>query len=400
MSEQKTKQEWHNFFDEFYDRRGTDCKKYTDRFDDDVLPMWIADTDFRVDPSVSKAARDRANHEAYGYPCYLPEFNTSVQGWMKRRHNWDISADAVEFATGVIPAEIFAIRALTHPGDRIVAQDPLYSPLKESVEDNGRQVVKNHLILEDGHYSIDFEDLDKKLSDPRTTMFLLCNPHNPTGRAFTREELEKIGELVLKHNVWVFADEVHSDLLYADNKHIPFANLSKEISDLTITGINPGKGFNVSGIRTAAVIIENKDLMNKYLISRKNNKGMGRTVFGQNVFIACYENGDEYIDAMMEYVENNVDYTEKYIKENIPEIKFTKPEATYLLWLDATELSLPQSELVELFSKDGKIGLNSGTDFGPGGEGHLRLNVAVPRVTLEEGLERIKTAVGIWKSRQ
>lgn len=381
-------------FSEYVDRRGSDCKKYNPgQYGEDVLPMWIADTDFKVPAPVAEAARARAAHEAFGYPYELPEFNQSVKHWMKVRHGWDIEEGWIEFVTGVVPAAIFAIRAFTNAGDKVLVQTPLYSPLREAVVDNGRHLITSPFIENDGYYSIDFKDFEKKLSDPRTRMFILCNPHNPVGRVFTEEELTKIGELCIKHNVIVFNDEIHADIVYKGHKHIAFAGLSEEIADITITSLNPGKTFNVAGVRTAAVIISNKDLMNRFIIERKNAKGMGRTVFGQNVFIACYKHGEYYADQLVEYLEDNLDYVYNYIKENIPQIKFRKPEGLYLLWLDCRGLELSQDELVKLFTEKGKIGLNSGTSFGVEGTGFMRLNIAVPRVTLEEGLKRVKTAV-------
>jgi len=389
----------HNF-DEVYDRRGSDCKKYNPgRFAEDVLPMWIADTDFRVPEPVIEAARKRASHEAFGYPYELPAFNTAVKSWMQRRHQWDISEQAVEFVTGVVPAAIFAIRELTRPGDFIALMTPLYSPLQEAVRDNGRYIAENKLIETDGYFTIDFEDLEKQLAHPRTTMLILCNPHNPVGRVFTKDELLKIGELCLKHHVWVFSDEIHADIVFSGHKHIPFASLSAEFSDITITSLNPGKSFNVAGVRTAAVIIENQQLMERFIVSRKNNKAMGRTVFGQNIFIACYEHCEYYIDQEIPYIERNIDYVKQFIDDNIPEINFIKPEATYLLWLDCRSLQLPQNELITLFEVDGKLGLNNGADFGEAGEGHVRMNVAVPRATVEEGCRRLLAAIESYRQK-
>lgn len=385
-------------FDESVDRRGSDCKKYSPgAFADDVLPMWIADTDFPVPDAVVAAANKRAAHPVFGYPYELPAFNKAVQGWMKRRHNWEIAASSVEFATGVIPAQIFCLRAFTHPGDKIVVQTPLYPPLQEAVVDNGRTLVTNPLLEQEGYYTIDFDDLEAKLADPRVTMFVLCNPHNPVGRSFKRTELERIAELCLANNVVVFADEIHGDIVYPENEHIPFASLSKEVAEITITGINPGKAFNVAGVRTAAVIIENPLLMEKYLISRKNNKGMGRTVFGQNVFIACYNNGDQYVDEEVAYLAENVQYLADFIQEKLPEVKFHKPEATYLMWLDFRELGLTQPQLMRLLEDTGKIGLNSGTGFGVEGTGFARLNIAVPKTVLQEGCRRLETAIKAWR---
>lgn len=381
-------------FDEYLDRRGSDCKKYNPKqYAEDVLPMWIADTDFRVPAPVAEMARKRAAHEAFGYPYELSEFNEAVKEWMKKRHNWDIKEEWVDFVTGVVPAAIFTIRAFTNAGDKILIQTPLYSPLREAVLDNGRQLITSPFIEKDGYYTIDFEDFEKKLADPRTTMFILCNPHNPVGRVFTREELTKIGELCVKHNVVVFNDEIHADIVYSKYKHVPFASISPEIADITITSLNPGKTFNVAGVRTAAVIISNERLREKFIISRKNNKAMGRTVFGQNIFIACYKKCEYYADQLVKYLEANLEYTKKYLEENVPMIKLTKHEGLYLLWLDCRALGLSQDELIKLFVEKGKIGMNSGTEFGVEGTGFMRLNIAVPRVTLEEGMKRIKTAV-------
>lgn len=389
-------------FDEYVERRGSDCKKYAPgAFEsEEVLPMWIADTDFRIPASVAEAAKERVEHECFGYPYELPEFNTVVADWERRRHGWKVDPSWVEFATGVIPAEIFFIRAMTQPGDRIVVQMPLYPPLRAGIEDNGRTLLNNRLINTNGYFTIDWEDLEKKLCDPRTRMFILCNPHNPTGRVFTREELERIAELCLKYKVLVFSDEIHDDIVYPGYTHIPFASLSKEISDLTVTGINPGKAFNVAGVRTAAVIIENKDLLNRFIISRKSSKAMGRTVVGQNVFIACYKDGDDYVDGEVNYLKGNVDYLNDFITNNIPEIIFNKPEGTYLMWLDCRSLGLTQPQLMHLFEHEGGLGLNDGSTFGPEGIGFVRLNVAVPRTTLEEGCKRLLKAIEAWRKAQ
>lgn len=385
-------------FDEYLDRRGSDCKKYNPgQYAADVLPMWIADTDFRVPAPVAEAARNRASHEAFGYPYELPAFNTSVKSWMKKRHDWDIQEDWVEFVTGVIPAAIFAIRAFTNEDDKVLVQTPLYPPLREAVVDNGRELITSPFIETDGYYTIDFEDFEKKLADPKTKMFLLCNPHNPVGRVFTKEELTKIGELCVKHGVLIFNDEIHADIVFGENKHTAFASLSEDFANITITSLNPGKTFNVAGVRTAAVIISNKDLMDRFILERKSAKAMGRTVFGQNVFVACYEHGEYYADQLVEYLEGNLDYAYNYIKDNVPLIKFNKPEGLYLLWLDCREFGLSQEELVKLFTEEGKIGLNSGTSFGVEGTGFMRLNMAVPRATLEEGLKRIKAAADSLK---
>lgn len=383
----------HNF-DEYYDRRGVDSKKYSaGKFEEDVLPMWIADTDFRCPKPVMDAIRKRAEHETLGYPEELAEFQQAAKGWMAKRHGWEVEEDWIQFVTGVVPGAIFTLLSNTQPGDQVVCLGPLFGPLRACVIDNGRQLVESPFINEEENYTINFEDLEKKLSSAKATMFIMCNPHNPVGKVFTEEELRKIGELCLKHHCIIFNDEIHGDIVYKGHKHVCLASLSKEIADITVTGFNPGKTFNVGGIRTAGCIIPNTVLRERFLTARKKGKGMGRNIFGQAAFIACYRDCEYYVDQMLEYLESNLDYVEAFIKEKLPEIKFHCPDGLYLLWVNCKGLNLSQPELMDLFEKTGKIGLNSGLEFGPLGEGYVRLNIAVPRVTLEEGMKRIETAV-------
>ena len=386
-------------FDELYSRRGSDCKKYNPgKFSEDILPMWIADTDFRCPIECIEAAKERVNHECYGYPYELPEFNSAVKSYLNNRHGWEIEEDWVEFVTGVVPAAIFAIRAFTNPGDKVVVQTPLYPPLREAVRDNGRLLDEQSLVEHEGYYTIDFVELEKSFRDPRTKMYILVNPHNPVGRSWTRKELEKLAELCIKYNIIVFNDEIHSDIIYGNNRHVCFHNLNEEIANLTITSSNPGKTFNVAGVRTAYVLISNKELRDKFLVSRKNNKAMGRTVIGQQVFIAAYSQCEYYVDQLVPYLEKNVNFVEQFISEKLPEIKFTKPEATYLMWLDCRELGLDQKELMNLFENVGKVGFNDGSSFGNEGTGFVRMNIAAPRKIVEEGLRRIEKAVQEWRN--
>ena len=388
-------------FGEIYSRRGSDCKKYNPgKFAEDVLPMWIADTDFKSPKECIDAAISRASHECYGYPYELPEFNGAVKKYLKNRHDWDVEENWIDFVTGVVPAAIFAIRAFSNPGDKIIVHTPLYSPLREAVRDNGRILVEQSLIEEDGRYTIDFEALEEAFKCSRAKMFILVNPHNPVGRSWNKEELERIAELCVKYNIIVFNDEIHSDFIYGNKKHIPFHNLNEEIANLTITSSNPGKTFNVAGVRTAYVLISNEDLRRKFIVSRKNNKAMGRTIIGQQVFIAAYSQCEYYVEQIVPYVEENVNLVEEFLRENVPEIKFNKPEATYLMWLDCRELGLTQEELNALFEHKGKVGFNSGADFGKEGIGFVRMNVAAPREVVMEGLRRVKKAVDYWRENQ
>lgn len=389
MSEQLV----HNF-DEYYSRKGVDCKKYsTAKFGEDVLPMWIADTDFRCPKPVIEAVQKRALHETLGYPDDLPEFNTVVKNWMKKRHGWDIEENWVEYVTGVVPGAIFTLLSNTQPGDQVVCLGPLFGPLRACVIDNGRQLVESPFINNNEEYLVDFADLEKKLSNPRAKFFIMCNPHNPVGKVFTEDELRQIGTLCVKHHCIIFNDEIHGDIVYKGHRHVCLASLSDEIANITVTGFNPGKTFNVGGIRTAGCIIPNPVLRERFEIARKNCKAMGRNIFGQAAFIACYRDCEYYVDQMLEYLEGNLDFVEKFIHDNLPEITFRRPDGLYLLWINCKKLGLKHDQLMELFEKVGKLGLNSGLEFGPMGEGYVRLNIAAPRCTVEEGMHRFERAV-------
>lgn len=382
-------------FDEYVDRRGSDCKKYaSDVCPEDVLPMWIADTDFKVPVEVEEAAKKRVDHACFGYPTDLPEFNKSFQGWLKRRHGWEVKEEDIVFATGVIPAVIFYLRAFTQPGDQIVVNTPLYPPLREAVVDNGRILKESSLIKKGDEYGINWQEMEDLFKDPRTTMFFLCNPHNPIGKVYCREDLEKLSKLCLKYHVLVFSDEIHSDIIIDKNKkHIPFASLNKETADITCTGYNPGKAFNVAGVRTAACVITNPVLRERFLVSRKNNKAMGRTILGQNVFIACYENGDAYVDQLIDYLNKNYAYLKESLAKDLPQLGVSVLEGTYLVWLDFSKYTHDHEELIKCLEGVGKIKLNDGRTFGKEGDLHMRINIAVPFRTLEDGINRIKKAV-------
>jgi cystathionine beta-lyase len=381
----------HNF-DEIIERRGTDSKKWS-LYAPDVIPMWIADTDFRCPQPVIDAVVKRAEHGIYGYPGPSKGFELSVQHWEKTRFGWDIDPAWVEFTPAVVPALVYAVKAFTHPGDKVLIQTPVYHPFHHIIVNNGRYRAENELIYENGTYRIDFEDLEDKLSDPRTRLMLLCHPHNPVGKAFTREELLRIGELCLKHHVIVFSDEIHSDLVFWGRKHIPFASLSEAFQNNCLVSVNPSKTFNIAGTRTAAIITPNKELREAFKISVVNCKGDGRTVFGTLPFEVCYNECAYYADQLVAYLQDNILFLGDYLEKHVKGVKMVKPEATYLIWLDCQELNLPQPELNALFLEKAKVGLSDGESFGRTGKGFMRINVACPRSVLKEALERIRAAV-------
>lgn len=383
----------HNF-DEIVNRRASECKKYEPSYPEDVIPMWIADTDFAVPAEIAEAISQRAKHPCYGYPVEAFAFEEAVCRWEKVRFGWDINPHWVKYANGVLPFLMYAIRACSYPGDKIVIQTPVYPPFFAITKNNGRQLLENKLVQDEtGKYQIDFEDLENKLKDPRTKLFFLCNPHNPTMRCFTKEELTRMGQLCLKYHVIVVADEIHCDLTYKGFVHIPFGSISPEFAKNSMVLVNPSKTFNIAGFRTGAAIIPDAELRNNIQITIENNKNYGRTIFGMLSFITAYTKCDYYADEMMEYLEGNKDYLSDFLKKRIPSIRLGQPEATYLMWLDCRALQMEQPELKQFYFEQAKLGLNDGETFGAGGKGFMRMNIACPRATLEEALIRLERAV-------
>ena len=382
----------HNF-DELIDRRNTECKKW-DTYAEDVIPMWIADTDFKCPQPVVDALVKRAQHGIYGYPVNLKKFEESIVNWQKKRFGWSVDPDWVEYTPAVIPAILYAMRAFTNPGDNIVIQMPAYHPFHDIIPHNGRHILGNPLLLQpDGSYAVDFENLEQLLSKKRTTMFLLCSPHNPVGKCFTREELTRMSELCLKHNVFVVSDEIHSDIIYEGSEHIPFGSLSQEAADNCVVCVNPSKTFNIAGMRTGAAVIPNRHKHDLFYNALEDNKAYGRTVFGTLPIEVCYNECDYYADQLLEYLSGNLAYLNQFIAERIPRLKVTPTQATYLIWLNCKDLNMAPKELNAFFLEKAKVAMNEGSTFGPGGAGFMRLNIACPRSRLVEALNRIEAAI-------
>lgn len=381
-------------FDEKVVRRGTDCKKYDPSvYPEDVLPMWIADTDFKCPQPVIDALVERMQQGVYGYPFVSTKFKEAIAYWEKTRFGWEVPVSAVEFVPGVIPGVICAVRAFSCPGDNIVINTPCYPPFKDLSDHNGRHLLRNELKLVNGRFEIDFEDLEKKLADVRTKLYILCNPQNPTGRVFTLDELKKIGGLCLKHDVIVLVDEIHCDLVYKGCKHIPFASICEEFAQNSVTFVNASKTFNTAGFRTAGFICLNPRMKAMVHEAVLDNKGIGENLGGTVATIAAYTQCGYYADQMMEYVEGNLDLVCEALEKTNGKVKLVRPEGTYLLWLDCRGLGMTQPELVDFFVNKVKVGFNSGTGFGPEGAGYMRMNIATQREVVVEALNRIVTAV-------
>lgn len=354
-------------FNQSINRVGTNCKKW-DTYGNDVIPMWIADTDFLCAEPIIDAIKKRAEHAIYGYPINKKDYEKAIVGWQKKRFGWDIEVDWVEYTPAVVPAIVYAMRAFTHPGDNILVQMPAYHPFHAVIPHNGRYISENLLQYNQGKYSIDWDDFEEKLSDPRTTMFLLCNPQNPTGRCFTRDELTRMGELCLKHNVFVVSDEIHSDIVYKGHQHIPFGSLSREIADNCIVCVNPSKTFNIAGFRTGAAIIPNKHNHELFYNEMENLKAFGRNIFGTLAVEVAYNECEYYADQLMEYLQESLEYTKEFLVNNVPKIKLVEQEATYLLWLDCKDLEMDHNELMKFFLEKAKVAMNDGFTFGPRGD--------------------------------
>ena len=380
----------HNF-DEPVVRRGTDCKKYL-HYGPDVLPMWIADTDFKCPQPVVDACVKRMMDGVYGYPEVSEEYKAAIALWQKKRFNWDVPAACCEFVPGVIPGIICAVRALSHPGDNIAMFTPSYPPFNDMAVHNGRNVLRCELKAVNGHYEIDFDQLEGFLAQERTRLFLLCNPHNPTGRVFTREELERLGELCLKHRVIVLSDEIHADIVYKGFRHIPFGSISPEFAQNSVTFVNASKTFNVAGFRSAGFICLNADMKGRIHEAVLDNKGIGENLCGTQATIAAYTQCDYYADQLVEYLEKNLDLLCDTIAKT-DKITLLRPEGTYLIWLDCRNMGMKQSDLVKFFEEKAKLGLNNGITFGPEGEGHMRINIGTTRANMEEAMRRLTAAL-------
>ena len=363
--------------------------------DDQLLPLWVADMDFRCPPAVVEALQERAAHGLFGYTMITDSYYESVISWAKRRYQWEIEKEWIEVLPGVVPAINIIVQTFTEPNDKIMIQRPVYFPFTAAIENNGRQVVSNSLIYdrENGYYTIDFEDFAAKAADPAVKMFILCSPHNPVGRVWTKEELTKMGEICLEHDVMVIADEIHCDLIFDGITFTSFGSISEAFVQNSIICIAPSKTFNLAGLKTSNILFANKEMRDVF------NKAMeclwikGANSFGIVAAEAGYRHGEEWLAAVMEYVQENYNFMADYLAKHIPQIKPIQPEGTYLAWLDCTDLGLECDERYDMIMNEANVFLTQGKKFGPEGEMFERVNLACPRSILTKALERIKEIV-------
>lgn len=383
-------------FSEVINRKDTLCTKW-DEVDSrlgvhGLLPLWIADMDFKSPKEVINAIKVRADHGIFGYVTEPDSYYEAIINWVKNRHNWQIEREWITHAPGVVAALSFAVLALTKPGDKIIIQPPIYYPFKKIIECNDRQVVYNPLIFNGEKYSLNYEDLEEKI-DSKVKLLLLCNPHNPIGKVWTKEELQKIGEICLKHNVLVVSDEIHSDFIYQGYQHTSFASISNEFAQHSITCNSASKTFNLAGLQTSYIIIPNEELFKKYNNILNALSLLKHNLFGVVTLEAAYTYGGEWLKQMLDYLQGNLDFMIDFIAQRLPQIKVIKPEGTYLIWLDFRELGMEVMELKNFILTKAKVAMDDGYIFGPGGEGFERINIACPRRTLKEGLCRIEKAI-------
>lgn len=391
-------------FNQHYDRTNTGCLKW-DMIEpvfgsEDIIPLWVADMDFPVAKPITDALKKRIEHPFYGYTHPDKGVVNSVVERMQRKFNWKIEPEWIVFTPGVVPALHIAVRSLTHPGDEVILQEPTYHPFFSVVTNSGCKIVNNGLNLVNNRYEMDYEGLEKifhpkkqRIDNPgRSKTIIFCNPHNPLGRLWRREEIIRMGEIVIKNGGVVISDEIHCEILFKGKKHIPFATISEEFEQNSIICMSPSKTFNIAGLEVSSIIIPNKKLRDNFI-----NTGAGivpkPNLFGYIAMEAAYRYGDEWLEQVLDYLEENLNFLKEYFVRNIPQIKVVEPDGTYLVWLDFRDLNMDKHTLRTFIREKAKVGLEDGFIFGESGSGFMRMNFACPRSILEEALKRIENAI-------
>lgn len=378
-------------FDSLQERFGTGSLKWDVK--ENELPMWVADMDFPAAPEIMEVITGRAAHGIFGYSIVPDEWYQAYQGWWERRHHFRMERDWLLFCTGVVPAMSSIVRKMTTVGENVLIQTPVYNIFFNSVINNGRNVVENSLLYDGDAYCMDFEDLEEKLANPQTTMMILCNPQNPAGRIWDREELERVGRLCLKHHVLVVSDEIHCDLTDPGKEYIPFASISEEFADNSITCIAPTKAFNLAGLQTAAVVVPNPVLRHKVNRGLNTDEVAEPNAFAAVAAAAAFSKGEEWLDELRAYVWENKKYVSGFLKNELPQVKLVPSDATYLLWLDCRGLHVGSDELCDAIRQKTGLMLSSGRTYGESGDGFLRMNVACQRKRVIDGCERLKRGI-------
>ena len=380
-------------FDKITQRRGTNSYKWDSTDDKEVLPMWVADMDFPTAPCIINALEKRVEHGIFGYTRVPEEYYDAVISWFSRRHQWQIERDWFIYTSGVVPALSAVIKALANEGDNVLTLTPVYNCFFSSIRNNGCKLSSCALKYENNTFSIDFDDLERRAADPKTPLLLLCNPHNPSGRVWTREELQRIGDICIKHNVIVVSDEIHCEIVHPGYKYIPFASISEEFQKHSVTCISPSKAFNIAGLQIANIIVENDEWRQRIDKAININEVCDVNPFGVIATIAAYNEGEEWLNQLLQYIHDNYLFFKDYCEEHLPQLPVAPLEGTYLAWMDCRSLGIPSEELEEELMKEAKLWLNAGSMYGKEGEGFMRWNLACPRQLVKEGLERFSQFV-------
>ena len=383
-------------FDILHDRRGTSCIKWDFGMErmgrDDLLPLWVADMDFKLPDEIVADIEKRASQGIFGYTDPKEDYFDAVSGWFERRHGFKVDKDWITITHGVVYAIVLAIRALTKPGEAVLVHQPVYYPFSEAVRVNDRKLVNNQLVYKDGHYEIDFEDFENKIVSENVKLYLLCSPHNPVGRVWTREELTRLAEICKRHGVYVFADEIHSDFIYSSFAHTSYMTLGKEFRDKLILGTSPSKTFNMAGLQVANIIIPDKEVRKKFRYENMITGYSQCNAIGLEAAKSVYTKGDQWVDELILYLEGNLEYVRQFLKEKLPKIKLVEPEGTYLIWLDFSEVVKNSKELEELIVDKAHLWLDAGAIFGEETALFQRINIAAPRSIIEKAMEQLYEA--------
>lgn len=383
-------------FDTVIERKNTDSLKYDFAArrgkPEDILPLWVADMDFKTPPCIIEALAEKNRHGVFGYSDTGSEYTKVLKDWFSRRFGWHIEPDWLVKTPGIVTAVFIAVRALTQPEDAVIIQQPVYYPFSSAVTSTSRRLVVNRLVIENGRYRIDFKDFEKKIKDNHVKMFILCSPHNPVGRVWDKDELERMGDICLRHGVTVISDEIHADFVYPGHRHLVFADLKPEFKDITVTCTAPSKTFNLAGLQISNTFIPNPNLRNAF---EREYSSCGLSQIGIMGIVACkaaYSGGEDWLEELKEYLYGNLGFLRDFLARELPQIRLVEPDGTYLAWLDFRESGIPAGELDDFIIQKAGLWLDDGAMFGAGGEGFQRINIACPRETLKQAMEKLKQA--------
>lgn len=377
-------------FDTVINRRGTNSYKWDIVKEEDVIPLWVADMDFKAAPAILEALKKRVEHGVFGYTLVPDSYYEAIINWFARRHNWQIDRSWIIYTTGVVPAVSCAIKALTLPGEKVLIQTPDYNCFFSSIKNNGCEVAENELVRRGDSYEVDFEDFERQCADEKTTVFLLCNPHNPAGRVWTKEELERMNDICLTHGVRVISDEIHCELVMPGHRFTPFAAISDACRDNSVVLNSPTKAFNIAGLQIANIICADPAMRRRIDRAVNINEVCDVNPFGVVALQAAYNESEEWLDSLNHYIWGNYLALKEFIAKELPRLEVTRLEGTYLAWVDIKATGLTSDEAYGKLMKEGRVYVNSGTMYGRrAGEGYLRINLACPRATLLEGMKRM-----------